>query len=76
MAEKELEHITDTPLNSRNIVINKDSLPGGNNYYLALIIKTSYGQTGMSVYDISAASLPTGEHILLLCWVKTLLRLF
>ena len=58
--KKELEHITDTPLNSRSIVIKKDSLDGRNNYRLALLIKTSDGQQGMSVHDISTATPPTG----------------
>ena len=58
--KRELEHITDTPLNSRSIVIKKDSLDGGNNYRLALLIKTSDGQQGMSVHDISTATPPAG----------------
>ncbi|XP_078365607.1 uncharacterized protein LOC144649887 [Oculina patagonica] len=33
--KKELEHITDTPLNSGSIVIQKDSFEGGKNYRLA-----------------------------------------
>ncbi|KAL9976392.1 hypothetical protein ACROYT_G013690 [Oculina patagonica] len=58
--KKELKLITDTPLNSRSIVIKKDSLEGGKNYRLVHLIRTSDGQQGMSVYGISTATQPTG----------------
>ncbi|KAL9966015.1 hypothetical protein ACROYT_G024022 [Oculina patagonica] len=58
--KKDLQHITDTPLDSRSIVIKRHSLDGGKNYRLALFVKTSDDQPGMSVYDFSTALPPTG----------------
>lgn len=51
--------ITTTPLDSSSIVINEDSLDGGENFRLAVFVQTMDGQQGMSAHDISTASPPT-----------------
>ncbi|XP_078376213.1 polycystin family receptor for egg jelly-like [Oculina patagonica] len=58
--KKDLQNITSTPLDSSSIVIKKGSLDGGKNYRLALFVRTSDKQSGMSVCDFSTASPPTG----------------
>ena len=55
-----LQLITDTPVGSSNIVIKKGSLSGRTNYRLALFVQTTAGLPGMSAYDISTTSAPTG----------------
>ena len=58
--KQHLQLITDTPLGSSNIVIKKGSLSGRTNYRLALFVQTTAGLPGMSAYDISTTSAPTG----------------
>lgn len=58
--KQHLQLITDTPLGSSNIVIKKGSLSGRTNYRLALFVQTTAGFPGMSAYDISTTSAPTG----------------
>lgn len=58
--KQHLQLITDTPLGSSNIVIKKGSLSGRTNYRLALFVQTTAGLPGMSAYDISTTSVPTG----------------
>ena len=53
---QDLQLITTTPPNSSSIVIKESSLDGGQNYRLAVIVKTMGGQQGMSAHDISVAS--------------------
>ena len=57
---QDLQLITTTPLDSSSIVIKKDSLDGGKNYRLAVLVQTTDGPPGMSAHDISTASPPTG----------------
>lgn len=58
--KQHLQLITETPLGSSNIVIKKGSLSGRTNYRLALFVQTTAGLPGMSAYDISTTSAPTG----------------
>ena len=61
----DLRNITITPLNSSNIVIKGGSLTSGSKYRLALSIRTKDDVLGMSAYDISTASPPTGGKCLI-----------
>ena len=56
---KDLQLIANTPPNSSDIVIKKNSLDGGTNYRLVLFVQTTDGLSGMCTHDISAASPPT-----------------
>lgn len=56
----DLQLMASTPLNSSAIVIKEDSLVGGKNYRLAVFVGTVAGQSGISAYDISTASHPSG----------------
>ena len=56
---QDLQLITTTSLDSSSIVIKEDSLDGGKYYRLAVFVKTTDGQQGMSAHDISTASPPT-----------------
>ena len=56
----DLQLIANTPPNSSRIVIKKNSLDGGSNYRLVLIVQTTDGLLGMCTHEISAASPPTG----------------
>lgn len=58
--KQDLKLITDTPLGLSNIAIKGGSLSGGTKYRLALFVKTTDGLLGMSAYDFSTASPPTG----------------
>ncbi|KAL9976396.1 hypothetical protein ACROYT_G013694 [Oculina patagonica] len=60
--KKELKLITDTPLNSRSIVIKKDSLESGKNYWLAHLIRTSDGQTRNECLCSVISWLPPGNR--------------
>ena len=57
---EDLQHLASTPLNSSDIVIKENSLDGGEIYRLVLYVKTTDGLPGMSAYDISTASPPSG----------------
>ena len=56
---QDLQLITTTPLDSSSIVIKEDSLEGGKNYRLEVIVRTMDDQQRMSANNISTASPPT-----------------
>ena len=57
---QDLELITATPLNSSSIVIKEGSLVDKKYYRLVVFAHTMDGQQGMSAYNISSSSPPSG----------------
>ena len=64
LAKVNLRLITNTPLNSSDIVIKGGSLAGGNKYRLALFVTITDGLRGMNAYEFSTAIPPYRGELL------------
>ena len=56
----DLKYMASTPLNSSAIVIRENSFLGGRNYRLEVLFTFADGLSGMSAYNFSTSSPPSG----------------
>ena len=56
----DLKLMVSTPLNSSAIVIRENSFLGGRNYHLEVLFTSADGLSGMSAYNFSTSSPPSG----------------